>query len=147
LVGRVNDPPALNDPTSVNNLMKIFSLTIPADNFVDYICQNIICQFAMNNFGQKIREIRDQKGEPLRIVAFHLGIDQAILSKIENGKRKANRKLVELMAEYYSVSEKDLIIEWLSDKIIYDIDGDEYGIEALKIAEQKATYKKPESEL
>jgi transcriptional regulator with XRE-family HTH domain len=101
----------------------------------------------MNNFGQKIREIRDQKGEPLRIVAFHLGIDQAILSKIENGKRKANRKLVELMAEYYSVSEKDLIIEWLSDKIIYDIDGDEYGIEALKIAEQKATYKKPESEL
>lgn len=94
----------------------------------------------MNSFGLKIREIREEKGEPLRVVAFHLGIDQAILSKIENGKRKASRNQVEKIAEYFNTSLKELIVEWLSDKIIYDIEDDEYGLDALKVAEQKVNY-------
>lgn len=94
----------------------------------------------MNSFGLKIREIREEKGEPLRVVAFHLGIDQAILSKIENGKRKASRNQVERIAEYFNTSLKELIVEWLSDKILYDIEDDEYGLDALKVAEQKVTY-------
>ncbi|MEL0457617.1 helix-turn-helix transcriptional regulator [Flavobacteriaceae bacterium SZ-1-7] len=94
----------------------------------------------MNSFGLKIREIREEKGEPLRVVAFHLGIDQAILSKIENGKRKATRNQVEKIAEYFNTSLKELIVEWLSDKIIYDIEDDEYGLDALKVAEQKVNY-------
>jgi transcriptional regulator with XRE-family HTH domain len=94
----------------------------------------------MNSFGLKIREIREDKGEPLRVVAFHLGIDQAILSKIENGKRKASRNQVEKIAEYFNTPQKELIIEWLSDKIIYDIEDDEFGLEALKVAEQKVNY-------
>lgn len=96
----------------------------------------------MNSFGIKIREIREEKGEPLRIVAFHLGIDQAILSKIENGKRKASRNQVEKIAEYFNISLKELIVEWLSDKIIYDIEDDEFGLDALKVAEQKVNYLK-----
>lgn len=94
----------------------------------------------MNSFGLKIREIREEKGEPLRVVAFHLGIDQAILSKIENGKRKATRNQVEKIAEYFNTSLKELIVEWLSDKILYDIEDDEYGLDALKVAEQKVNY-------
>jgi transcriptional regulator with XRE-family HTH domain len=58
----------------------------------------------MNSFGKRIRSLREQKGAPLRIVAYHLGIDQAVLSKIENGKRKASKKHVELMSEYFNVS-------------------------------------------
>ena len=96
----------------------------------------------MKSFGQKIREIRERKGDPLRIVSYHLGVDQAILSKIENGKRKATRKQVEILAEYYNAATKELIIDWLSDKIIYDIENDEFGIEALKVAEQKVSYLK-----
>lgn len=94
----------------------------------------------MNSFGLKIRDIREEKGEPLRVVAFHLGIDQAILSKIENGKRKASRNQVEKIAEYFNISLKELIVEWLSDKIIYDIEDDEFGLDALKVAEQKVNY-------
>ena len=94
----------------------------------------------MNSFGIKIREIREKKGEPLRIVAYHLGIDQAILSKIENGKRKASRNQVEKISKYFNISSKELIVEWLSDKIIYDIENDEFGLDALKVAEQKVNY-------
>ncbi|HKK10676.1 MAG TPA: hypothetical protein VJ939_07545 [Bacteroidales bacterium] len=42
----------------------------------------------MNAFGEIIRELRKEKGLPLRIVAGFLNIDQAILSKIEYIKRK-----------------------------------------------------------
>ena len=96
----------------------------------------------MDTFGEKIRKFREQKGTPLRIVAFHLGVDQAVLSKIENGKRKATKKQVELISDYFNVSIKELIIDWLSDKIIYDIVDEEFGVEALKVAEEKVKYQK-----
>ncbi|GAB1453975.1 helix-turn-helix transcriptional regulator [Draconibacterium sp.] len=96
----------------------------------------------MNSFGKRIRKLREQKGAPLRIVAYHLCIDQAVLSKIENGKRKASKKHVELMSEYFNVSLKELVIEWLSDKIVYDIEEEEFGIEALRVAEEKVKYEK-----
>jgi len=96
----------------------------------------------MDSFGERIRKLREEKGTPLRIVAFHLGVDQAVLSKIENGKRKATKKQVELISNYFNVSIKELIIDWLSDKIIYDIRDEEFGFEALKVAEQKVKYQK-----
>ena len=96
----------------------------------------------MKSFGEKIRTLRDQKGTPLRIVAYHLGVDQAILSKIENGKRKASKKQVELISEYFNVEPKELIIEWLSDNIVYYIEEEEFGIEALRVAEEKVKYQK-----
>lgn len=95
----------------------------------------------MNSFGERIKKIREEQGTPLRIVAFHLGVDQAVLSKIENGKRKATKKQVELISDYFKVSMKELLIDWLSDKIVYDIE-EEYGIEALKVAEEKVKYQK-----
>jgi HTH-type transcriptional regulator, competence development regulator len=43
----------------------------------------------MNKFGAIIRKSREEKKLLLREVAAHLEIDQAVLSKIERGKRKA----------------------------------------------------------
>lgn len=96
----------------------------------------------MNSFGEKLRKLRDEKGAPLRIVAFHLGVDQAVLSKIENGKRQATKKQVELISDYFNVPIKELTIDWLSDKIIYEIVDEEFGVEALRVAEQKVNYQK-----
>ena len=47
----------------------------------------------MESFSDQIRELRKQKGFPLRQVAAFLNLDQAILSKIEMGKRKASRMI------------------------------------------------------
>lgn len=96
----------------------------------------------MNSFGERIKKIREEQGTPLRIVAFHLSVDQAVLSKIENGKRKATKKQVELISHYFNVPVKELLIDWLSDKIVYDIEEEEFGIEALKVAEEKVKYQK-----
>ncbi len=99
----------------------------------------------MNDFGLKIKALREKKNEPLRVVAFHLNIDQAILSKIENGKRKATKEQVRNFASYFNVPEKELTIDWLSDKIIYEIKDEEYGEDALKVAERRVNYQKKEN--
>ena len=46
----------------------------------------------MNSIGEKIRNLRIDKQLPLRTVAAYLDIDQAILSRIERGERKATRE-------------------------------------------------------
>ena len=45
----------------------------------------------MNSFGERIKKIREEQGTPLRIVAFHLGVDHAVLSKMEKGKQQKNK--------------------------------------------------------
>jgi predicted nucleotidyltransferase len=95
----------------------------------------------MNNFSDQIRMLRKKKGHPLRIVAAFLKIDQAILSKIERGQRKATRDLVGRLAEYYNVKEDDLVVAWLSDKIVKYLETENQASEILKVAEEKMAYK------
>lgn len=94
----------------------------------------------MENIGQIIRRLREEKGEPLRKVAGYLDIDQAILSKIERGQRKANRKQIEKLAKYFGVDKKEMLVAWLSDRILYEIIDEELGEEALKAAEERMRY-------
>jgi len=47
----------------------------------------------MKVFGATIRKLREEKKLPLRIVSAYLDIDQAILSKIERGQRRAAWRL------------------------------------------------------
>lgn len=94
----------------------------------------------MNAFGKKIRELREEAGLPLRKVAAFVDIDQAILSKIERGQRKASRKQVLRFAEYFKVEEKDLLVLWLSDKLLYEIGDEKLGLEALQVAENQLEY-------
>lgn len=96
----------------------------------------------MSGFGLKIKSLREERKQPLRIVAFHLNMDQAILSKIENGKKIPTKKQVLDIADYFQIPEKELTVLWLSDKIIYEIKDEPYGQDALKVAEQKVNYKK-----
>ncbi len=94
----------------------------------------------MQNLGEIIRKLREEQKLPLRSVAAYLDIDQAILSKIERGHRKANRELVLKLATFFNVNENDLLVAWLSDKLVYEIGEEDIAIKALKVAEQKMSY-------
>jgi len=98
--------------------------------------------FKMINLGDAIRKLRESKDLPLRTVAAYLNTDQAILSKIERGQRKATREQVIKLAEYFQVKETDLLIAWLSDKIVYEIEEEEVALKALEMAEEKVAYRK-----
>ena len=58
------------------------------------------------------------------MVSASLNIDQAILSKVENGKRRASRELVVKLAGYYKANENDLMVAWLSDKLLYEVENE-----------------------
>ena len=75
----------------------------------------------MDNLGETIRKLREEKELPLRTVAAFLDIDQAILSKIERGQRNATREQVVKLAEYFKIKESDLLVSWLSDKLVYEV--------------------------
>jgi len=94
----------------------------------------------MKNFGQTIKDLRTNNKLPLRTVAAFLDIDQAILSKIENGKRKIARPLVLKLAKYYKVTESDLLVVWLADKLVYELSNEKDALKALQVAEEKVTY-------
>jgi predicted nucleotidyltransferase len=94
----------------------------------------------MENLGEIIKKTRNEKKLPLRTVAAFLDIDQAILSKIERGQRTATRKQVVNLAAYYKLNENDLLVAWLSDKLVNELANEEVGQRALLAAEQKITY-------
>ncbi len=94
----------------------------------------------MKTFSEQIRELRAERGDPLRLVAAYLDIDQSILSKIEHGHRRASREQVMRLAEYFKVDGTELIKVWLSDNIAYALENEEHAMEVLKVAEQKVAY-------
>ena len=94
----------------------------------------------MDGLGETIRKLREEKGLPLRTVSAYLDIDQAILSKIERGQRNASREQVIKLADFFKVKEDDLLVFWLSDKLVYEIADEEIALKALKVAEEKVKY-------
>lgn len=95
----------------------------------------------MFSFAKRIQELRQEKGDPLRKVSAFMDIDQAILSKIENGKRIATRENVVRLEEYYNVEKNSLLVLWLSDKIIYELHGEDIADEAFRLAEERIRYR------
>ena len=94
----------------------------------------------MDSLGDTIRKLREEKELPLRTVAAFLDIDQAILSKVERGQRKPTREQVVKLAEYFKVKENDLLVAWLSDKLMYELEDEDVALEALQMAEEKVKY-------
>lgn len=94
----------------------------------------------MESLGNTIKKLREDQEQPLRTVAAYLDIDQAILSKIEHGHRKPSREQVIKLSKYFKVDETDLIVAWLSDKLVYELKDEDAALKALQVAEEKVRY-------
>ncbi len=96
----------------------------------------------MKTIGQTLRELRENKGLLLREVGAALALDPTILSKIERDERMPTRDQVTALSQFYKEQENEVIIAWLSDKLVYDVQGEKLGLDAIKVAEQKLKYGK-----
>ncbi len=95
----------------------------------------------MKKLGKIIRKEREKRKLLLRQASALLEIDQAILSKIERGERKATKEQILKFSDKYEIEEEELMIAWLADKV-YQIVGDEkQALKALKVAEKEVKYK------
>jgi transcriptional regulator with XRE-family HTH domain len=96
----------------------------------------------MSTLGLKLRELREQAGLSLRKAAMQVDIDVAILSKMERGERKFSKELVLKLANLYHANADKLIIDFLSEKVLYELEDEDFGLEALKVAEKQIRYKR-----
>ena len=96
----------------------------------------------MNSFGDIIRAEREKRNLYLRQVAAAMEIDQALISKFEKGDRKPTKEQVGKFADYFELDKANLITVWLSDKIVYTIQDEEFAENALKVAEKRIKYLK-----
>lgn len=94
----------------------------------------------MKKFNHILKESRQKELKSLKEVAQDLRIDYSLLSRLENGSRNVSKEQVFQFATYYNISPKALITQWLSDKIYAELKDEDFGIEALQIAESQLTY-------
>ena len=95
------------------------------------------------NVGNYIRKQRKKKGLLIRELASSLQMDQSILSKIERGERRATEAQIECISNYFDVKRDELMILWLSDKVISDLRNKEFLTnEVFKVSEERIVYEK-----
>ena len=86
-----------------------------------------------------IKKLREGKSLPLRVVATFLDIDQAILSKIEHGKRRAYREHIVKLVAFFNIHE-ELLVARISNKVVYEVKDEELALRAMQVAEGKVKY-------
>ncbi len=91
--------------------------------------------------GTILRELRSEKGLLLREVGAELSIDPTILSKIERNERMPTKEQVKALAGFYKEQKNEVIIAWLSDKLVKEIQDEDLALQAIQVAEEKVIYK------
>ena len=94
----------------------------------------------MKTIGTILRELREAKGLLLREVGAKLSLDPTILSKIERNERKPTKDLILKIAEILQIDKQELLIQFMSDKIAYEIADEDCATRVLKVAEEKIKY-------
>lgn len=94
----------------------------------------------MKRIGEIIRELREEKSLFLRQVAAEIEIDQALLSKIERNERMPTREQVKRFAQFFGTDENEMLVAYLSDKLVHELLNEEMALKAMHVAEKKINY-------
>lgn len=71
-------------------------------------------------FGEWLRQMREKKDVPLRVVAAAADMDQAHLSKIELGQRIPTEKQAAAIARYFGIDSNDMEARRIAEKFRQD---------------------------
>ncbi|GEM54280.1 DNA-binding protein [Flavobacterium branchiophilum] len=84
-----------------------------------------------------LKTAREQKGIKTRELAQLMQIDQALISKFENGTRKPTREQVFKLAQLLELDYDTLMVAWLKEKILYEIGSDDLTIRAMDLVREE----------
>lgn len=84
-----------------------------------------------------LKNAREKKGLKTREVAQLLGIDQALISKFENGTRKPTKDQVIKLASLLEIDFETLMVAWLKEKILYEIGQDDFALKAMNMVREE----------
>ena len=94
----------------------------------------------MQTIGTTFKNIREERNLLLEELTKSTGISKAVLSRIENGKRLPTREQVNQLCTYYKAERNEIIVQWLSDKLVYEVQDEDFALEAMQVAEEKIKY-------
>lgn len=88
--------------------------------------------------GQYFRECRERQGVTIVHSALGIGIDPTLLSRIETDQRRPTREQLFRLAEFFHLDRREMLIHWLSEKLIQELKEDSpVALAALHAAEAK----------
>lgn len=96
----------------------------------------------MNSIGTFLKEKRENLDMQLQDVQYKTNIGLSILSRIENDKRLPTKPQLLQLAQLYDCDQHKVLVHWLSDKVVSEIKYEDFGLEALQVAEEKVLYGK-----
>ena len=94
----------------------------------------------MQTIGSTLKKIREEKKLLLQDVTIKTGINKTLLSRIENDKRLPTREQVNHLCKFYRVQKNQIIIQWLNDKIVYEMQDEDLALSAMQVAEEKIKF-------
>jgi transcriptional regulator with XRE-family HTH domain len=95
--------------------------------------------------GNRLRQLREENKLPLRKVAAMLDVDTAILSKMERSVRNLNKEIIRKLSDIYNVESAPLIVQFLSEKIVNDLQNEPLASQAISYAGKSIKSKRKSS--
>ena len=92
-----------------------------------------------SSFGEFIRKLRQDREEPLRIVAAAVGIDSTLLSKLEHGDRFPTEAQISKFAKFFKLPEGELKGRVIADRVTSEYGDDDAALHAAHILKERAT--------
>jgi transcriptional regulator with XRE-family HTH domain len=84
-----------------------------------------------------LKKGREKTGYSTREVSILLNIDQALISKFENGQRLPTRTQISQLSELLKIDLELLTVAWFKQKILKEINNDALGLRALSELEKE----------
>lgn len=92
------------------------------------------------SFGEFIKRLRTENNLTLTQLGAKLGVDSGALSKIENGKKKIDERILPKLANSFKLNLSEIRDEFFSERIAYDIFSKKCSEKVLILAEEKVKY-------
>lgn len=100
----------------------------------------------MESVAAKLKNGRENKGLKTREVASILKIDQALISKFENGQRRPTKNQVMQLAALFELDLELLTILWIKEKLLQEIQDEPLGVKAFQQAAQELNLIQPKDD-
>ncbi len=91
----------------------------------------------MEQQGFSFKILREQRGFSLAQAAELLHMDLTLVSRIENGVRRPTRQQLMKLADLYQLDADALLVDWLSDRVFHELEGERLAGRVLQAVELK----------
>ena len=92
-----------------------------------------------SSFGEFIRKLRQEREEPLRVIAAGVGIDSTLLSKLEHGERFPTELQISKFAKFFKLPEVELKGRVIADRVSSEYGDESAALHAAHILKERAT--------